>query len=180
MSLEKIRMAIQEAGSTRINCISRGILQGCEGKGCTGYSRRVWYKEPDPVAGFPGGLLPMSRFLSVVSVPEAVATAIRIAPDPVSEETAADRATGRAICADVIAGEDIPGFDRSVVDGFAVRAKDTAGSSEAIPALLRCAGRVAMGYADAALSVTAGEWRVHPDRRCPPGGSRCCCHDGVY
>ena len=113
----------------------------------------------------------MSRFLSVVSVPEAVATAIRIAPDPVSEETAADRATGRVLCADVIAGEDIPGFDRSVVDGFAVRAKDTAGSSEAIPALLRCAGRVAMGYADAALSVTAGGCVYIPTGGVLPAGA---------
>ena len=122
----------------------------------------------------------MSRFLSVVAVLEAVAAAVRIAPDPVTEEIAADRATGRVLCADVIAGEDIPGFDRSVVDGFAVRAEDTAGSSEAIPALLRCTGRVAMGHADAALSVTAGSLRVYPDRRRPPGGSQCGCHDGVY
>jgi molybdopterin molybdotransferase len=98
----------------------------------------------------------MSRFLQVVAVPEAVATAVGIAPDPAPEEIPADHASGRVLRADVIAGEDIPGFDRSIVDGFAVRAKDTAGSSEALPALLRCAGRVSMGQAAAGLSVANG------------------------
>jgi molybdopterin molybdotransferase len=113
----------------------------------------------------------MTRFLRVVAVPEAVATAVRIAPDPVAEEIPADLAPGRVLCADVITEEDIPGFDRSVVDGFAVRAEDTAGSSDSIPALLQCKGRVAMGQPDPGLSVTNGRCVYIPTGGILPAGA---------
>jgi len=98
----------------------------------------------------------MSKFLHPVDVAEAVATALRIAPDPVPEEIPADGATGRVLSTDVIAREDIPGFDRSVVDGFAFRAEDTTGASESNPALLQCVGRVSMGSPETGLVVTKG------------------------
>jgi molybdopterin molybdotransferase len=113
----------------------------------------------------------MSRFLHVASVADAVAAAVRIASDPVSEELPAGRTTGRVLGEDVIAMEDIPGFDRSVVDGFAVRAGDTTGASEAIPALLQCTGRVAMGYSDAALTVTNGTCIYIPTGGVIPAGA---------
>ena len=37
-------------------------------------------------------------------------------------------ALGRVLAEDVVAEVDVPGFDRASVDGFAVRAADTAGS----------------------------------------------------
>ncbi len=43
----------------------------------------------------------------------------------------------RVLAADVVAGEDLPRFDRSAVDGFAVRAEDTIGASQAKPLLFR-------------------------------------------
>src|SRR5262249_46654325 len=39
-------------------------------------------------------------------------------------------ALGRVLADDVVAGVDVPPFDRSNVDGFAVRAEDTVGASE--------------------------------------------------
>jgi molybdopterin molybdotransferase len=45
----------------------------------------------------------------------------------------------------VTAKENVPGFDRSTVDGYAVRAKDTFGSSETMPGFLTVAGEVKMG-----------------------------------
>ena len=98
----------------------------------------------------------MSRFLEVIDVPGAVATAVRIAPDPVPEEIPAELAPGRVLCADVTANEDIPGFDRSIVDGYAVRAMDTAGAGEAAPSLLRVTGRVSMGIQESGLAVAPG------------------------
>ena len=41
---------------------------------------------------------------------------------------------------DVTAKENVPGFDRSTVDGYAVIAKDTFGSSESMPGFLNVAG----------------------------------------
>jgi len=98
----------------------------------------------------------MSRFLEVTDVPGAIATAVRIAPDPVPEEIPAGEAPGRVLCADVTAGSDIPGFDRSIVDGYAVRAEDTAGAGESVPVLLRLTGRVSMGEPERGLAVAPG------------------------
>lgn len=98
----------------------------------------------------------MSRFLEVIDVPGAVATAVRIAPDPVPEEIPAEQAPGRVLCENVTANADIPGFDRSIVDGYAVRADDTAGSGDAAPVLLRLTGRVSMGEHEQGLAVVPG------------------------
>ncbi|WML55338.1 molybdopterin molybdotransferase MoeA [Neobacillus sp. PS3-12] len=45
----------------------------------------------------------------------------------------------------IIATENVPGFDRSTVDGYAVRASDTYGSSESMPGFLNMVGEVKMG-----------------------------------
>src|SRR5262245_29436361 len=46
------------------------------------------------------------------------------------EEVPLAEALGRVLAHDVYAPVDVPGFDRSNVDGFAVRAEDTFGASE--------------------------------------------------
>jgi molybdopterin molybdotransferase len=56
----------------------------------------------------------------------------------------------------VTAKENVPGFDRSTVDGYAVRAKDTYGSSESMPGFLNVIGEVKMGEA-ATVQVGLGE-----------------------
>ena len=56
-------------------------------------------------------------------------------------------AYGRVPDAEIVAGEALPGFDRSSVDGYAVRAADTYGASESIPGYLRVVGAVRMGAA---------------------------------
>jgi molybdopterin molybdotransferase len=45
----------------------------------------------------------------------------------------------------IIATENVPGFDRSTVDGYAVRASDTYGSSDSMPGFLNMVGEVKMG-----------------------------------
>ena len=54
-------------------------------------------------------------------------------------------ALGRVLAEDVLAEEYVPDFNRSTVDGYALRAKDTFGCSDAIPAILNLAGEVKMG-----------------------------------
>lgn len=54
-------------------------------------------------------------------------------------------AVGRIAAADLTANEDIPGFNRSSVDGYAVISSDTFGVSESLPAQLQLTGEVKMG-----------------------------------
>src|SRR5438105_13955780 len=59
-----------------------------------------------------------------------------------AEELRLHAALGRVLAADIIAPVDVPSFDRSNVDGFAVRAEDTFGASEDRPRRLRLSGEV--------------------------------------
>ncbi len=52
---------------------------------------------------------------------------------------------GRVAARDLRSPVDLPGFARSTVDGYAVRASDTFGASESLPIPLRLVGEVAMG-----------------------------------
>ncbi|MFB6142986.1 MAG: molybdopterin biosynthesis protein [Halorientalis sp.] len=64
-------------------------------------------------------------------------------------------ARGRVLAERVDAGRDVPGFDRASLDGYAVRAADTAGAGEADPARLAVAGTVHAGEAPD-VTVSAG------------------------
>jgi len=61
------------------------------------------------------------------------------------EQISLEQALGRVLAQDLIAPEDLPGFFRSTMDGYAVRAKGTFGASESIPALFDVTGEVLMG-----------------------------------
>lgn len=54
-------------------------------------------------------------------------------------------ALDRVLAHDLISPADLPDFPRSTMDGFAVRASDTFGASEGLPAYLTVAGEVLMG-----------------------------------
>lgn len=69
-----------------------------------------------------------------------------------SETVPLSDALGRVLAEDIRAEEYVPDFDRSTVDGYALRAKDTFGCSDAIPAILTLAGEVRMGE-DASIRV---------------------------
>lgn len=90
------------------------------------------------------------QFLEVVSGEEARARFHRhLDLSPRGEERVPlSAALGRVLSADVTADVDVPGFDRSVVDGFAVRAADTVGAAEDRPVALRLNDEVlAAGHA---------------------------------
>ena len=54
-------------------------------------------------------------------------------------------AMGRILAEDIVATEFVPDFNRSTVDGYAVRSRDTFGCTDAIPAILNLQGEVLMG-----------------------------------
>ena len=61
------------------------------------------------------------------------------------ERVPLDKAFGRVLSRDIISPEDLPGFYRSSMDGYAVRARDTFGATESLPAMLEVKGEVTMG-----------------------------------
>lgn len=64
---------------------------------------------------------------------------------------------------------DLPEFPRSTMDGYAVRASDTFGASQSLPAYLTCAGVVAMG-AQADIDVGPGQVaEIHTGGMLPSG-----------
>lgn len=82
------------------------------------------------------------------------------------------KALGRVLAEDVAATEYVPDFDRSTVDGYALRAFDTFGCSDAIPAILPVAGEVLMGRA--AGRAARGPMRICAHRRGSAGGGGLC------
>ena len=51
----------------------------------------------------------------------------------------------RVLSKDIVSTEDLPGFNRSTMDGYAVNSSDTFGSSDTIPVYLEVKGQVLMG-----------------------------------
>ncbi|MDL2207828.1 molybdopterin molybdotransferase MoeA [Desulfovibrio sp. OttesenSCG-928-M16] len=88
----------------------------------------------------------MNTFLTLQSV-DQVLERITELPPLEAERIPVLGALGRALAGEFLAPEDLPGFDRSTVDGFAVRARDVFGASEAAPALLDLIGECQMGTA---------------------------------
>jgi molybdopterin molybdotransferase len=74
-------------------------------------------------------------------------------------------AFGRVLAQEVRAESDLPAFDRSAVDGYAVRAADTAGATSGTPIALAIAGEVLMG-ATPGVRVESGR-----AARIPTGGA---------
>jgi len=73
-------------------------------------------------------------------------------PRPASETIDVSASLGRVTAEDVTAPHPLPDFRRSTVDGFALRAKDTYGANDSLPAYLALVGEVPMGDApDSAL-----------------------------
>ena len=70
-------------------------------------------------------------------------------------------ALGRVLAEDIVADQWVPGFDRSTVDGFAVKAEETFGCSDSIPAMLQYVGEVRMGAPDAG-KIETGQCKYVP------------------
>ncbi len=68
-----------------------------------------------------------------------------LAPELRTERVPLTRGLGRVLAHDLVSPVDLPDFARSTMDGYAVRAADTFGASEGLPAYLTIAGDIAMG-----------------------------------
>src|SRR5665811_1872665 len=75
---------------------------------------------------------------------------------PKTETISLTAALGRILAGSVVAGVDVPAFDRSNVDGYAVRAQNTFGAEELAPIALAVSD-VSLGAGQAPLSCTEGD-----------------------
>ena len=85
--------------------------------------------------------------LNVLSREEAVALIKKKTAHltPETETVNIRDAAGRILACDTVSAENIPSFDRSTVDGYAVNAADTFGAGASIPAQLEITGEILMG-----------------------------------
>ncbi|MCG8551754.1 MAG: molybdopterin molybdotransferase MoeA [Desulfobacterales bacterium] len=86
----------------------------------------------------------MTDFFKVKSLDEVLGMAQLFAPVGLEQLHIHD-AFSRVLAKDLVAGEDLPGFRRSCMDGYAVNAPSTFGASESGPAWLTLKGSIAMG-----------------------------------
>ena len=113
----------------------------------------------------------MTGFLRLISVIEAIHIINRISPAVGTEYVPLTAAYGRVLAEDVQADTDIPGFDRSVKDGFAVNSADTVRASEAAPVPLTRVGQVVMGRGGNGPAIRPGECVYIPTGGALPKGA---------
>ena len=92
------------------------------------------------------------------------------AGEPEREYVPVLQSLGRVAAEDVLSGEDIPGFDRSTMDGYAVISRDTQGAGETMPTFLELAGEVKMGEKPE-FSLTSGQCAYVPTGGMVPEGA---------
>ena len=87
-----------------------------------------------------------------------------------------EQSLDRVIAEQVFSNEDIPSFNRSTVDGFAVKSRDTFGASESLPGYFKVIGEIKMGHL-AELEVGSGEAALIHTGGMLPTGTRFGCND---
>jgi molybdopterin molybdotransferase len=92
-------------------------------------------------------------------------------PITVSESIDVSAALGRVLAEDIIAPHPLPDFQRTTVDGYAVRAKDTFGATDSLPAYLTLIGEVPMGDVPS-FEIGAGQCAlIHTGGMLPNGAN---------
>ena len=109
-----------------------------------------------------------------VKTPQEVLALIQkeFKPLGLTETVPLAQALGRVLAEPIKAQEYVPDFDRSTVDGYACRASDTFGCSDAIPAILNVAGEVLMGEG-ADFTLSRGSCAYVPTGGAIPKGADC-------
>ncbi len=87
-----------------------------------------------------------------------------------SEKLNLDDALGRIISEDILSPVNLPPFSRSTVDGYAVKAQDTAGASASMPTYLDIIGSIEMGE-KTELSISSGQAAAVPTGGMLPEGA---------
>ena len=113
----------------------------------------------------------MPEFLNLLPPDESLDKLLRNLPDPqpATETIDTPSALGRITATDLRAPHALPEFERSTVDGFAVKAADTFGASDSLPAYLTLIGECPMGAVpDLEINPTQTAI-IHTGGMLPPG-----------
>ena len=81
----------------------------------------------------------------MLELEDALQRILTALPAPVNERVALHEAAGRILAEDIASSIDLPPFDNSAMDGYAVRAEDVERATREIPICLRLRGKAAAG-----------------------------------
>jgi molybdopterin molybdotransferase len=110
------------------------------------------------------------ELFNVRTPPDALAVLLQALPgQPKTEVVPAAEALDRILTEDISAPSDLPTFRRSTMDGFAVRAADSFGATEGLPAYLEVTDDILMGHAPAREVASAQCARIATGGMLPKG-----------
>ena len=115
----------------------------------------------------------MPEFLTLLPPDEArvllLSHLLRDQPITDTETIETTSSLGRVLAEDIRAPQPLPDFQRSTVDGYAVRAGDTHGASDSLPTYLKLIGEVPMGDVPA-FGIDVGQCAlIHTGGMVPDG-----------
>ena len=106
-------------------------------------------------------------FFKVVTPHEARRVLLQMGP-VTTERIPTVRARARVLAEDLHSAVDLPHFHRAAMDGYAVKAKDTFGASQSLPAYLKLSGIVEMGKEATRPLATCEAIRISTGGMMPP------------
>jgi len=100
-------------------------------------------------------MLGREELLSIEDAGKKILIAIDLVP-PAEFLTETETSVNLVISREIVSPEDLPGFTRSTMDGYAVNSTDTFGAKEGMPSYIRLKGEINMGEKPA-FKITKGE-----------------------
>jgi molybdopterin molybdotransferase len=110
-----------------------------------------------------------SRPFSMLEFEEALARVLAAVPAPTRENVSLNDSAGRVLAEQIPSPLDLPSFDNSSMDGYALRAADVASAKLNSPVCLRLAGKVAAGETFTGEVMTGTCVRLFTGSPLPPG-----------
>ncbi len=111
----------------------------------------------------------LPSFSERASVAQAIDWSDQVLPDLGNENIAITQAEGRVLAQAITSTVDVPGFQRSMMDGFAVRASELEKASESNPIVLQVAGEIYPGKVTSTVLAAGQAIRIMTGAPVPRG-----------